>query len=86
MPKSRLPSERLTLADLTLGQPALIAKLDFDKQERWRLEDLGFLPGTCIVPELSSPSTDPIAYRVRGAMVALRSEQAEKIYVELKQT
>ena len=44
--------------------------------------DLGILPGTTIEAELRSPSGDPTAYRVRGALIALRREQSELIYID----
>lgn len=47
--------------------------------ERRRLVGLGILPGTFITAEVVSPSGDPTAYRVRGALIALRSEQADLI-------
>ncbi|MBI5768792.1 MAG: FeoA domain-containing protein [Verrucomicrobia bacterium] len=47
--------------------------------ERRRLLDLGFVPGTEVVVELKSPNGDPTAYRVRGAVIALRREQAAHI-------
>jgi DtxR family Mn-dependent transcriptional regulator len=50
--------------------------------ERRRLMDLGVLPGTVIRAEMHSPSGDPTAYRVRGALIALRAEQAALISVE----
>jgi Fe2+ transport system protein FeoA len=43
--------------------------------------DLGILPGTLIQAEMTSPSGDPTAYRVRGALIALRKEQARLIQV-----
>jgi Fe2+ transport system protein FeoA len=43
--------------------------------------DLGILPGTVIEVEVSSPSGDPMAYRIRGAVIGLRREQAEAIYI-----
>jgi Fe2+ transport system protein FeoA len=46
------------------------------------LLDLGVVRGTEIVPELVSAGGDPVAYRIRGALVALRREQAEWIRVE----
>jgi len=49
--------------------------------ERRRLLDLGILPGTLIKVEMVSPSGDPTAYRIRGALIALRKEQADYIYV-----
>ncbi len=49
--------------------------------ERRRLMDLGVLPGTTIQAEMGSPSGDPMAYRVRGALIALRSNQADQIRI-----
>ncbi|NOT44474.1 MAG: ferrous iron transport protein A, partial [Acidobacteria bacterium] len=43
---------------------------------------LGVVRGTEIVPELASATGDPVAYRIRGALVALRREQAAWIEVE----
>ena len=49
--------------------------------ERSRLLDLGLVPGTVVEKELINPSGSPAAYRIRGALVALRREQGEKIMV-----
>jgi len=49
--------------------------------ERRRLMDLGILPGTLIKAELSSPSGEPTAYRIRGALIALRKEQSDLICI-----
>jgi DtxR family Mn-dependent transcriptional regulator len=49
--------------------------------ERRRMMDLGILPGTAITAELRSPGSDPTAYRIRGALIALRSDQAGLIRV-----
>jgi DtxR family Mn-dependent transcriptional regulator len=50
--------------------------------QRRRLMDLGIVPGTVIEPELSSLGGDPVAYIVRGALVALRRQQAEQIFIK----
>ena len=50
--------------------------------DRRRMMDLGILPGTMIDVEMTSPSGDPTAYKVRGALIALRKEQAILIQVE----
>jgi len=51
--------------------------------QRRRLLDLGVVPGTLISAEFSSPGGDPIAYMIRGALIALRRTQAELIQVDL---
>jgi DtxR family Mn-dependent transcriptional regulator len=49
--------------------------------DRRRMMDLGILPGTTIRAEMVSPSGDPTAYRIRGALIALRQEQAKLIRI-----
>ncbi len=72
------------LSGLALGESARIVALSRRLQapERRRLLDLGFVPGTRIEAELTGPGGDPRAYRVRGSVIALRSEQAEGVRVE----
>lgn len=48
---------------------------------RRRFLDLGLTPGTPIYPELENVFKDPRAYRVRGTLIALRSDQAALICV-----
>lgn len=49
--------------------------------ERRRMLDLGILPGTLVEAEMVSAGGDPTAYRVRGAVIALRREQAGLIRI-----
>lgn len=72
-----------TLADLTLGEEAEVVGLSPACQgiQRRRLLDLGVVPGTRIRAELSSAARDPVAYRIRGALIALRREQQRWIRV-----
>ncbi|MEW6568370.1 MAG: iron dependent repressor, metal binding and dimerization domain protein [Chloroflexota bacterium] len=51
--------------------------------ERWRLMDLGIVPGTAIAAELVSPGGDPVAYRIRDTLIALRREQSDLIRVRI---
>jgi len=71
------------LSDLRIGEQAHVAALapGLRGQERRRLLDLGLLPGTEVTAELRSPSGDPTAYRIRGATIALRAEQARHVRV-----
>jgi DtxR family Mn-dependent transcriptional regulator len=71
------------LASLDPGETAEVVQIAPAVQgsQRRRLLDLGVLPGTAISAEIRSPSGDPVAYRIRGALIALRRPQAEDIYV-----
>lgn len=75
-------TKRLTA--LKPGQTARVHALDEGLQgfTRRRLLDLGLTPGVGITLELPNMFNDPIAYRVRGTLVALRREQAEQILIE----
>lgn len=49
--------------------------------QRRRLLDLGLVRGGMVTPELVSTSKDPVAYRILGALIALRREQASWVSV-----
>jgi DtxR family Mn-dependent transcriptional regulator len=73
----------LRLSDLAVGQCATVVEISRSIRgaPRRRLLDLGVLPGTLVTATLRSPSGDPTAYRIRGATIALRSDQADFIEV-----
>ncbi len=66
---------------LPLGRTAKVKKLTADGSTRRRMLDLGLIPDTCVEALQKSPSGDPTAYHIRGAVIALRSDEASKIYV-----
>ena len=72
------------LSDLPLGQTAEVIRISPNCRgaERRRFMDLGILPGTAITAEMRSPSGEPTAYRIRDAIIALRPNQANYIYVK----
>ena len=72
----------MTLDQLKMGRAATVTKIFSTNAERRRLLDLGILPGTPIENVMSSPLGDPVAYRVRNSVVALRREQARLIEIE----
>lgn len=78
------PGRRLAaLSDLHPGERAEvvgIARACRGAQRR-RLLDLGVLPGTVVASEFASPAGDPTAYRIRGALVAMRRDQADLVRV-----
>lgn len=72
------------LSDLAQGERAQVIEISSQCRgmERRRLQDLGFLPGANIQAELTSTGGDPVAYRIRGALIALRKDQADMIRVQ----
>ncbi len=77
------PGRLKPLTALPAGRTAIVSALDENLQgfTRRRLLDLGLTPGTSITAELPSLFGDPVAYRVRGALIALRKDQAEHILI-----
>ncbi len=73
-----------TLDQLATGPQARVTAMQLTGAERRRMMDLGILPGAAIEVALENPLGDPTAYRVRGAVIALRREQAQQIQVEIE--
>jgi Fe2+ transport system protein FeoA len=71
----------MRLDELETGESAVVTGIGNDGPERRRMMDLGILPGTVITAEMRSPLGDPTAYRVRGALLALRRDQARHIQI-----
>jgi len=73
-----------TLVDLMPGEVGRVVDVSPACQgsQRRRLLDLGVVKGTDITAELVSAAGDPVAYRIRGALIALRREQAQWIRIK----
>jgi DtxR family transcriptional regulator, Mn-dependent transcriptional regulator len=63
------------------GEVTIISKACRGMQRR-RLMDLGIVPGTEISAEFASSSANPVAYNIRGALIALRNDQAKMIKIK----
>ena len=74
-----------TLAEVQPGESATMVGIapGCRGPARRRLLDLGVVPGTVIHARMRSAAGDPVAYDIRGALVALRHEQAAHIRVEI---
>ena len=73
----------MPLKQLPIGQKAKVERLTADGLTRRRLLDLGIIDGTEIEPLYKSPSGNPIAYLIRGAVIALRTDISEKIFISV---
>lgn len=76
------PFERLS--GIGIGEHARVVGLApaLRGAERRRMLDLGLIPGTEVSAEIRSPGGDPTGYAIRGAVIALRREQADSVQVE----
>jgi DtxR family Mn-dependent transcriptional regulator len=86
LPQGVKPAATDRLSTLPIGQSRLVVGISPACQglQRRRLLDLGFVPGTEVAAVMKSPSGDPTGYRVRGAVIALRRDQADLILLQLR--
>lgn len=73
----------IPLNQLPIGSFGKVKKLTSNGVIRRRLLDLGLIYNTSVRSIMKSPTGDPTAYEIRGALIALRIDEASKIFVEL---
>lgn len=76
------PKKECSLADLAEGTRGRVVKVLADGFWRQRLLDLGFTTGAAVEVVKTGPMGDPVAYRLRGTIIALRKREAALIRVE----
>ncbi len=69
------------LSSVPVGGCAKVQKLHAEGAIRRRLLDMGLTHGAETTCLYRSPSGDPRAYLIRGAVVALRTQEARQIEV-----
>lgn len=72
----------MNLSELGLGKCAYVSKIIKKSGIHRRLLDIGMIPGTKVECVLVSPASNPKAYMIRGAVIAIRNEDAN--YIEIK--
>lgn len=72
---------QIPLNRLAEGQHGTVTDLLSKGTMRRRLMDIGLVEGTQVECLQKSPSGDPVAYLIRGAVIAIRSEDSSEIMV-----
>lgn len=72
----------LDLSRLAPGERARVLGVTSQGAMRRRLQELGLLAGAWVECLGKSPLGDPAAYRVRGAVIALRRDDARAVTVQ----
>lgn len=78
-----MTKDSIPLHLIPCGKLAQVKELLAAGSVRRRMLDLGVITGTVIHSLRRSPSGEPTAYEIRGAVIALRSDEASQILVEL---
>ena len=70
-----------SLDKLPVRQTARVEELRLNGSIRRRMQDIGLIEGTPVECLQKSPSGDPVAYLIRGAVIALRREDSGRVMV-----
>lgn len=73
----------ISLKKLPVGKKCTVINLSSNGKERNRMLDLGIVKSTIIEALQKSPSGDPVAYFIKGTVIALRNEDANQILVKI---
>ncbi len=74
--------KKMPLNCVAEGQTVRVDELLATGSLRRRLLDIGLVEGTDVSCLQRSPAGDPVAYLIRGAVIAIRSEDSANILVE----
>ena len=78
-----MEKKNIPLNELKVGQRGTVSQLLSDTSMRRRLQDIGLIEGTKVECIQKSPSGDPIAFLIRGAVIALRPEDSSSVLMSL---
>lgn len=70
-----------TAAELKRGEKGIIENIDGSHPSSRRILEIGFTPGQEIQLINTSLFNDPIAFSVRGTLIAIRKEEASCIKI-----
>jgi Fe2+ transport system protein FeoA len=79
-----LEEKFMTLKDLEIGKSGIVLEVNGEKVLRRRLLEMGITPRTTVTVKKAAPMGDPIELLLRGYVLSLRLDDAEKITVEEK--
>jgi len=79
---NQLSQGNILLHQLPVGKVARVKEILSSGISRRRFLDLGIIPNSLISVERLSPSGNPIAFNIRGSIIALRKEEAQNIVVK----
>jgi ferrous iron transport protein A len=71
------------LADLQVGESAIVSDIELAPSLAEHLMNLGMVPGLEVTVTRSCPGGDPRVYRVEGTEIAMRRDLSRHIHVQL---
>lgn len=74
--------DSICLCDLKVGEVGEVLEIYAEPFVRRRLLDIGLVRKTRVRKVGKSPFKDPSAYLIRGAVIAIRDDDAKKVYIK----
>lgn len=81
--KKKPTREANALADLQVGESAIVSDIELAPSLAEHLMNLGMVPGLEVTVTRSCPGGDPRVYRVEGTEIAMRRDLSRHIHVQL---
>lgn len=72
----------MTLGELKPNKSGIVIKIEGQGVIKRRLFDMGITPGTKIAVRKMAPLGDPMEIELRGYVMGIRKEEANKIIIE----
>lgn len=77
-----MDKQEYMLSTIKLEEEVRVVEIEAEGELRRRFFDLGIIKNTIIEPLYISPFGDPKAYLIRGTVIAIRHDEANKIKVQ----
>ena len=74
-------NNEISLSKVNLNEEYVVVKILSAEDIKQRIYDLGLIENTIIKAVYKSPFNDPVAYLVRGSIIAIRNKDANDIIV-----
>ena len=74
--------KKITLDCLDIGKTARVISVNNDETIKRRFYDIGIVSDALVTNLFESPFKDPIAYKIKNAIIAIRKKDSKKIVVE----
>ena len=75
-------NKNYNLSDINPGERAVVYRLNSSGSMRRRMLDIGLVENTSVECLGRSPGGDPTAFLIRGAVIAIRSEDCKDILIK----
>lgn len=78
-----LENKIILLSQMSVGQRGIVDDFAFEDDGYERIEEMGVTPGESVEVVRYAPLGDPIEIKIRGYLLSLRKQEADRIKIKL---